>query len=192
MTLSTGHSKFVSILVLGLAFGAFALAGPVKQAEATHTTGFVAAGEAVCLYDGKVHVFPPEVSPANPTGYPQKVAVRVSLAEKTGSGWTTVVSDVWKTTTATNAAIAQYTWKDLSGNVVNGWTQFHGLKQGQQTNRIQYRVFTEYFWYPDAYRPASGYLSQWNPHKEYRGSSRDQKTYDRCDQPGPNDIVIIG
>jgi hypothetical protein len=194
MNLSGGRRKLGVCAIFAAALGALVLIGPVARAEATHTTGQYVEGVARCLDRGRITVNVPLLSPANPVGYNQRVAIRVHLAELTASGWITVASDVWKTAIVSNTGIGT-NWTTLDGTSTEGATHVYGLKPGSSQNRIKYAVFTQYYWYADANHPASGGpISDWNPHEEFRGGGTYQtQQWDSCLQPGPNYIIkMIG
>jgi hypothetical protein len=193
MKLTTGQGPSGLRMLLATAVGTIFLISPVGQAQAHHNNiGTYAAGRARCDAS-QIWVHPPVMGEAQPLGIvggSQQVAFRSHLAQLVpGVGWRTVSSGVWKTTRVNSYGVTGG-WTTLSGQPVYGSMYFHNLSAGTNQNPVRYRVFTEYYWYADQNRHA-GSTSAWNPHEEGRGSFWDQKTYEHCKYPGPNDVTIL-
>ena len=196
MTLAFTNRKALSLAIAAIVV-AVGLAAGTGVAQAHHNnTAFVQAGFARCDAGNRIVVHAPIMGQAWPraiVGGSQKVAFKSHLARfYPGTGWQTVLSGIWKTTRVNDYGLIGG-WTTLEGAPIDGTMSFYGLPSGTNQNPVYYKVFTEYYWYADLdLGRHEGYLKGWNPHEEWRGNYRDQKTYDHCKLPGPNDVTIIG
>ena len=54
--------------------------------------------------------------------------------------------------------------------------------------KIYFSVFTEYRWHADTTH-YGGSTWSWNPHFENRANQGNQKSYEWCEYPGPNEFT---
>lgn len=196
-------TRFGTALVLGgsLALSAF------MPASAAGNAGPAMAGWGYCYSSTTILVSVPSIEPARQLygatslfGTPsQQVAFRANLARWDGTAWVAVRYGTWFVGTANTSSaygISQTTWTDLSGRLIPSAIGFEGLTAGTWQAPIYYRVWYDFYWYQDAFRPA-GQSSAWaDGHREDRGTAEgtavlDQTGYAWCKFPGPNWLLSV-
>lgn len=190
MTLSSAVKKILGTAALGLvlALGAAGVAG------ASHMSSYYGEQTAACWGD-RVVIGAPLMLPTPATAYThgnsQVVSFRSSLARwYPGHGWFVVQYGTWKKTRVGDTSLGVgYSWTTMDDRPVIGQETFFITQSGTSTAKLYYGVFTEYRWHKDStHHDYSDW--DWNPHHENRASQWNQKSYDWCEYPGPNEFVI--
>ena len=176
-------------------------------AAAAGNTGQVIAGWGYCYNSTTILVSVPSIEAApvryGPTplfGTPsQQVAFRANLSQWTNSGWTPIRYGTWFVGTANASSgygLSQTTWTTLTGQPIPYSIGFDRLTSGTWAAPIYYRVWYEFYWYPDQYRPVGSSWAWADGHREDRGAGQgtailDQTAYAWCKYPGPNWLQSI-
>jgi hypothetical protein len=199
----TRAARLGTALVFGgsLALSAFV---PVKAAG---NAGPATAGWGYCSSSTTILVSVPSIEPARQLygstslfGTPsQWVAFRANLARWNGTAWVAERYGTWyvgKANTSSAYGLSQTTWTDLSGRPIPSAIGFDNLAAGTWQAPTYYKVWYDFYWYADEFRP-DGSASAWaDGHREDRGAASgtailDQTAYAWCKYPGPNWLLSV-